>query len=95
MYAAALNLGGIVRALLEAGSDVNAQDLQHNTSLHYAHAFQRSRMATLLCDSKADEKMANKASKTPFDVTAWRGKILKPPPRSGGGGGSEDDAGGD
>jgi hypothetical protein len=52
-------------------------------------------MAALLCDSKADEKMANKASKTPFGVTAWRGKILKPPPRSGGGGGSEDDAGGD
>jgi hypothetical protein len=59
MVAAASNAFGVAEALIQAGADVNAQNFECNTALHYAYTWYCDEIIQLLKDNGASEKTTN------------------------------------
>jgi ankyrin repeat protein len=68
--AAALRQTDLVRALLEAGADVNARDASGRTALHRATWGHDPRTVKLLLASRADANAADHDGRTPLHVAA-------------------------
>jgi len=59
----------IARVLVEAGADVNAQDFDMMTPLHYASEYgQNNVIIYLVKEANAAVNVKNKYGQTPFDI---------------------------
>ena len=56
----------ICNLLIKEGANVNSQNNQGNTPLHYAIAYKRSAIVDLLVESGADETKKNNQRRTPW-----------------------------
>ena len=57
----------IITFLLEKGSNINIQNLELNTALHYAFMYNRVDLISLLISNGADENILNKKGYTPWE----------------------------
>ena len=57
----------IITYLLDKGANINMQNYQLNTALHYAFLYSRYDLINLLVSNGADEKLVNKKGLTPWE----------------------------
>ncbi len=91
-FASERNADGAVKALLEAGADVNALSATGDTALHAAAQGGNVAMIQFLADHGAKLDVKNRAGFTPLDLAM--GKGTPPPGRGGFGGPGRGGAGG-
>ena len=64
-----------IKALLKAGADVNARQLESGTPLHYAGISDNPDKVLALLDAGADGRAKDKYGSTPFDYTKDNEKL--------------------
>jgi hypothetical protein len=75
--AAQRNNPGLVKALLDANLDPNAQTMAGSTALHYAASMGHLEVCQILVSSKADQvlNVADIIGRTPLDYAAQQGQV--------------------
>lgn len=57
-----------VKLLLNLGLDINQQNYDGNTALHYAKDMKNWKMVDLLIENNANENIANNNNLTPWEI---------------------------
>lgn len=68
MAAAVKGYNSIVKMLLEAGANPNAEDANQTTALHYAAMFKNYDLAVMLIEAGANPNHKNNVNQSPFDL---------------------------